>query len=364
MYTIQTLNKIAAAGTKRFDTAAYTVTDTAENPDAIMVRSAAMHDMTFGSNLLAIARAGAGTNNIPVDRCAEAGICVFNTPGANANAVKELVLTGLLLSSRKIPQAIAWAHSLEHEEGIAKLGEIGALVANAANALGMQVVGTDPFLSVGAALRLNPAVKIVKDSDGVFAAADYLTIHVPFNNDTKGMINAETIAKMKDGVRVLNYARGELVNDDDMLAALASGKVTCYCTDFPNEKTCNAEGIIATPHLGASTPESEENCASMAAEELISYLETGNIRNSVNLPNAEMQATGNKVCILHKNVPNMIAAVTAVAGTAGVNIENMVNASRKSYAYTMLDIPETVTDAMLDQICAIDGVIRVRLIAK
>ena len=178
------------------------------------------------------------------------------------------------------------------------------------------------------------------------------------------MINAETIAKMKDGVRVLNYARGELVNDDDMLAALASGKVTCYCTDFPNEKTCNAEGIIATPHLGASTPESEENCASMAAEELISYLETGNIRNSVNLPNAEMQATGNKVCILHKNVPNMIAAVTAVAGTAGVNIENMVNASRKSYAYTMLDIPETVTDAMLDQIRAIDGVIRVRLIAK
>ena len=387
MYTIQTLNKIAAAGTKRFDTAAYTVTDTAENPDAIMVRSAAMHDMTFGSNLLAIARAGAGTNNIPVDRCAEAGICVFNTPGANANAVKELVLTGLLLSSRKIPQAIAWAHSLEHEEGIAKLvekgksqfagpeikgktlgiiglGAIGALVANAAIALGMQVVGTDPFLSVGAALRLNPAVKIVKDSDGVFAAADYLTIHVPFNNDTKGMINAETIAKMKDGVRVLNYARGELVNDDDMLAALASGKVTCYCTDFPNEKTCNAEGIIATPHLGASTPESEENCASMAAEELISYLETGNIRNSVNLPNAEMQATGNKVCILHKNVPNMIAAITAVAGTAGVNIENMVNASRKSYAYTMLDIPETVTDAMLDQICAIDGVIRVRLIAK
>ncbi len=245
MYTIQTLNKIAAAGTKRFDTAAYTVTDTAENPDAIMVRSAAMHDMTFGSNLLAIARAGAGTNNIPVDRCAEEGICVFNTPGANANAVKELVLTGLLLSSRKIPQAIAWAHSLEHEEGIAKLvekgksqfagpeikgktlgiiglGAIGALVANAAIALGMQVVGTDPFLSVGAALRLNPAVKIVKDSDGVFAAADYLTIHVPFNNDTKGMINAETIAKMKDGVRVLNYARGELVNDDDMLAALPS----------------------------------------------------------------------------------------------------------------------------------------------
>ena len=273
MYTIQTLNKIAAAGTKRFDTAAYTVTDTAENPDAIMVRSAAMHDMTFGSNLLAIARAGAGTNNIPVDRCAEAGICVFNTPGANANAVKELVLPGLLLSSRKIPQAIAWAHSLEHEEGIAKLvekgksqfagpeikgktlgiiglGAIGALVANAAIALGMQVVGTDPFLSVGAALRLNPAVKIVKDSDGVFAAADYLTIHVPFNNDTKGMINAETIAKMKDGVRVLNYARGELVNDDDMLVLAGANRTQNHRIKLEYLQVTSGVGVRSVASLG------------------------------------------------------------------------------------------------------------------
>lgn len=388
MYTIQTLNKIATAGTKQFDTANYTIADTVENPEAIMVRSAAMHDMTFGENLLAIARAGAGVNNIPIERCAEAGICVFNTPGANANAVKELVLTGLLLSSRKVSQSIDWAKTLESEGdaigklvekgksqfagpelmgktlGIIGLGAIGAMVANAAIALGMQVVGTDPFLSVNAALRLNPAVKIVKDADGVYAEADYLTIHVPYNAETKGMINAATIAKMKDGVRVLNYARGELVHDDDMLAALASGKVACYCTDFPNAKTCNAEGIVATPHLGASTPESEENCARMAANELIAYLETGNIYNSVNLPNAEMQATGNKVCILHKNVPTMIASITAVAGNVGVNIENMVNTSRQAYSYTMLDIPETVTEEMLAQIRAIDGVIRVRLIAK
>lgn len=388
MYTIQTLNKISKAGTDKFDSSAYIVADTAENPDAIMVRSAAMHDMEFGSNLLAIARAGAGVNNIPVDRCAEEGICVFNTPGANANAVKELVLTGLLISSRKIPASIKWASSLENEGdaigklvekgksnfagpeikgktlGIIGLGAIGALVANAAVSLGMQVVGTDPFLSVGAALRLNPSVKVVKTQEDVFAQADYLTIHVPYNKDTKGMINSETISKMKDGVRILNYARGELVDDDAMLEALASGKVACYCTDFPNAKTCNAEGIIATPHLGASTPESEDNCARMAAQELIDYLETGNISNSVNLPNAQMNARGTKVCILHTNVPSMISTVTAEAGKLGLNIENMVNASRGNYAYTMLEIMSDVPQKMADDLLAIDGVIRVRIIAK
>lgn len=388
MYTIQTLNKISKAGTDKFDSSAYIVADTAENPDAIMVRSAAMHDMEFGSNLLAIARAGAGVNNIPVDRCAEEGICVFNTPGANANAVKELVLTGLLISSRKIPASIKWTSSLENEGdaigklvekgksnfagpeikgktlGIIGLGAIGALVANAAVSLGMQVVGTDPFLSVGAALRLNPSVKVVKTQEDVFAQADYLTIHVPYNKDTKGMINSETISKMKDGVRILNYARGELVDDDAMLEALASGKVACYCTDFPNAKTCNAEGIIATPHLGASTPESEDNCARMAAQELIDYLETGNISNSVNLPNAQMNARGTKVCILHTNVPSMISTVTAEAGKLGLNIENMVNASRGNYAYTMLEIMSDVPQKMADDLLAIDGVIRVRIIAK
>ena len=385
MFTIQTLNKISAIGTDRFD-AKYTVTDTAENPDAIMVRSTAMHDMTFGDKLVAIARAGAGVNNIPVQRCAEEGICVFNTPGANANAVKELVLTGLLLSSRKIADGIQWAGTLEDGEtsvakqvekgksqfvgpeiqgktlGIIGLGAIGALVANAAISLGMKVVGTDPFLSVGAALRLKPQVTVVKSNDEVFAACDYLTIHVPYNKDTEGMICAEAIAKMKDGVRILNYARGELVNDDDMIAALESGKVSCYCTDFPNAKTAHAKGIIATPHLGASTPESEDNCAIMAADELIEYLETGNIRNSVNLPNAEMTAVGTKVCVIHKNVPAMIAAVTTAAASCGLNIENMVNASRGDFAYTMLDLKGEVSDTMMDTLGKIEGIIRVRVI--
>lgn len=386
MYTIRTMNQISKAGTSRFGEN-YALTDNAENPDAILVRSASLHEMAFGENLLAIARAGAGVNNIPLDRCSEAGICVFNTPGANANAVKELVLTGLLLSSRRIPESLAWAARLEEGElsvakqvekgksqfagpeiqgktlGIIGLGAIGALVANAAVALGMRVVGTDPFLSVGAALRLDPSVQVVKSQDDVFAQADYLTIHVPYNNDTKGMINAQTLAKMKDGVRVLNYARGELVNDADMLAALESGKVAYYCTDFPNETVVGAPHVIATPHLGASTPESEDNCASMAAEELMAYLERGDIRNSVNLPSAQLETTYTKVCVIHKNVPAMISAMTAVVGEAGANIENMLNTSKKDYAYTILDI-DGVTDAMIDALRAIDGVQRVRVIEK
>ncbi len=385
MFNIQTLNKISSIGTDRFDEK-YTISDTVENPDAIMVRSAAMHDMEFGSNLLAIARAGAGVNNIPVQRCAEEGICVFNTPGANANAVKELVLTGLLMSSRNIYGGMQWASHLEDGEttvakqvekgksqfvgpeiagktlGIIGLGAIGALVANAAISLGMKVVGTDPFLSVQAALRLNPSVTVVKTNDDVFAACDYLTLHVPYNKDTEGMINAETIAKMKDGVRVLNYARGELVNDDDMIVALESGKVSCYCTDFPNAKTAHAKGVVATPHLGASTPESEDNCAIMAADELIEYLETGNIRNSVNLPSAELNAIGTKICVIHKNVPAMISAVTTAAASNGLNIENMVNTSRGDFAYTMLDVIGEVTDHMMDTLGRIEGIIRVRVI--
>ena len=387
MFQIQTLNKISKVGTCRLDAAKYTVADAPENPDAIMVRSAAMHDMEFGSNLLAIARAGAGVNNIPVDKCAEQGIVVFNTPGANANAVKELVVAGLLLSSRKISEAMAWVTSLKDEGdnvgklvekgksqfagpeikgktlGIIGLGAIGALVANVAIDLGMKVIGTDPFLSVGAALRLSPAVQVAKSADEVLAAADYLTIHVPYNADTKGFINAEAIAKMKDGARVLNFARGELVNDADMIAALESGKISCYVTDFPNANTIGVKNIIAIPHLGASTPESEDNCAMMAADELVAYLEQGNIINSVNFPNAEMHANGTKLCVLHKNVPTIIAQITAALGDAGKNIDNMVNASKKDNAYTMIDVAGDVADSIVDAVKAIEGVIRVRVIA-
>lgn len=387
MFQIQTLNKISKVGTCRLDAAKYTIADAPENPDAIMVRSAAMHDMEFGSNLLAIARAGAGVNNIPVDKCAEQGIVVFNTPGANANAVKELVVAGLLLSSRKISEAMAWVPSLKEEGdnvgklvekgksqfagpeikgktlGIIGLGAIGALVANVAIDLGMKVIGTDPFLSVGAALRLSPAVQVAKSADEVLVAADYLTLHVPCNADTKGFINAAAIAKMKDGARVLNFARGELVNDADMIAALEAGKIACYVTDFPNANTIGVKNIIAIPHLGASTPESEDNCAMMAADELSAYLEQGNIINSVNFPNAEMHANGTKLCVLHKNVPTIIAQITSALGDAGKNIDNMVNASKKDNAYTMIDVAGDVADSIVDTVKAIDGVIRVRVIA-
>lgn len=387
MFQIQTLNKISKVGTCRLDAAKYAIADAPENPDAIMVRSAAMHDMEFGSNLLAIARAGAGVNNIPVDKCAEQGIVVFNTPGANANAVKELVVAGLLLSSRKISEAMAWVPSLKEEGdnvgklvekgksqfagpeikgktlGIIGLGAIGALVANVAIDLGMKVIGTDPFLSVGAALRLSPAVQVAKSADEVLAAADYLTLHVPCNADTKGFINVAAIAKMKDGARVLNFARGELVNDADMIAALEAGKIACYVTDFPNANTIGVKNIIAIPHLGASTPESEDNCAMMAADELSAYLEQGNIINSVNFPNAEMHANGTKLCVLHKNVPTIIAQITSALGDAGKNIDNMVNASKKDNAYTMIDVAGDVADSIVDTVKAIDGVIRVRVIA-
>lgn len=386
MYNIQTLNKIAACGTDIFNKDIYAVADNFENPDAIMVRSATMHDMAFGSNLLAIARAGAGVNNIPVDKCAEMGICVFNTPGANANAVKELVIAGLLLASRNIAGAMDWVKTLKGDEnapkavekgksqfvgpeiqgktlGIIGLGAIGCLVANAALAIGMKVVGVDPFMSVNAALRLNPAVKVVNSNDAVYAEADYISIHVPCNADTKGFVNAEAIAKMKDGVRILNFARGELVNDADIIAAIENKKVARYVTDFPNANTIGVDGIVAIPHLGASTPESEDNCAVMAANELIDYIENGNITNSVNLPNASMNATGKKVCIIHKNVPSIISQITAIFGNNGVNIENMLNKSKKDYAYTMIDAQcDAVSNSVISEINAVDGVIKVRVI--
>lgn len=388
MYNIQTLNKISKYGTDNFDTAKYTVADEVANPDAIMVRSAAMHDMEFGSNLLAIARAGAGVNNIPVDKCAEQGICVFNTPGANANAVKELVLAGLLLTSRKIPDAMIWAQTLKGNGaevgkmvekgksqfagpeimgktlGVIGLGAIGVLVANAAIALGMKVVGYDPFLSVKAALSLDPSVKTVSDVKDLYAAADYVTIHVPFNADTKGTINADAIAAMKDGVRVLNFARGELVDNSAILPALESGKVAAYITDFPSDEVLGAKGVIAVPHLGASTPESEDNCAKMAALELIDYIENGNIKNSVNYPDASMNAAGTKICVMHKNVPAVISALTTALGDAGLNIDNMLNKSKKDYAYTLLDVAGDVSDDVVAKLAAVDTVIKVRVIKK
>ncbi len=388
MYDIKTLNKIAACGTDLFDKAKYNVADDPANPVAVMVRSASMHEMEFGKDLLAIGRAGAGVNNIPVDRCAEQGIVVFNTPGANANAVKELVLAGLFLSSRKITKAIEWAKTLKDEGdqvgklvekgksqfagpeiqgktlGVIGLGAIGAKVANAAIHLGMKVVGTDPFLSVEGAQQLNHHIKVVKTREEVYAQADYLTLHLPFNAETKGMLNADVFAQMNDGARVLNFARGELVNDDDMQAALESGKIACYVTDFPNAKTVAMDGVIAIPHLGASSPESEDNCAVMAAKELIDYIENGNIKNSVNFPNAVMNANGTKLCILHKNVPAIISSITSELAAAGLNIDNMVNASKKDYAYTMVDVAGEVTADVAAKFEAMENVIRVRVITK
>ncbi len=385
MFNIQTLNKISKYGTDNFDTAKYNIVDEIANPDAIMVRSASMHEMEFAPNLLAIARAGAGVNNIPVEKCAEEGIVVFNTPGANANAVKELVIAGLLLSSRKVADAMIWAQTLKGNGaevgkmvekgkgqfagpeimgktlGIIGLGAIGVLVANAAVALGMKVVGYDPFLSVKAALGLNPAVKVVADIKDIYAASDYITIHMPYNAETKGTINNDTIALMKDGVRILNFARGELVDSAAIVAALESGKVASYVVDFPSDEVLGVKNVVAIPHLGASTPESEDNCAMMAALELIDYIENGNIKNSVNYPDAEMNATGVKVCVMHKNVPDVISKLTSVMGDAGININNMVSKSKKDYAYTMLDAAD-VNDDITTKLAAVENVIKIRVI--
>lgn len=386
MYNILTLNKIAAIGTDNFNKAYYNVADNVENPDAIMVRSAGMLDYQFNPELLAIARAGAGVNNIPIDRCSEAGICVFNTPGANANAVKELVIAGLLLASRKVGAAMDWAKTLKGQGaevgklvekgkgqfvgpeimgktlGIVGLGAIGVKVANTALSLGMKVVGYDPFLSVNAALNLKPGVEVVKTLPEVYAVSDYITLHLPYNAETKNTVCADSLAKMKDGVRILNFARGELVNSADMVAALSSGKAAAYVTDFPSDEVIGVDGVTAIPHLGASTPESEDNCAYMAAIELIDYIETGKIHNSVNLPDCELAKTADHlVCVIHKNIPNMFTQITGVVSAAGGNIESVVSKSKKDWAYTMLDVTGDVAAACKD-IEAIDGIVKVRVL--
>ncbi len=382
---ILTLNKISACGTSRFDAAKYTVGDAVENPDGIMVRSAAMHEMELPASLAAIARAGAGVNNIPVDKCSEAGIVVFNTPGANANAVKELVIAGMLISSRKVIPAIEWARTLKGNGdavpkmvekgksayagpeikgkrlGVIGLGAIGILVANAAKSLGMEVYGYDPFLSVDAAWGLSRAIHHATSLDQIYAECDYITVHVPLTPDTREMFNAQAFAAMKPGVRVLNFSRAELVNAADMKAALADGKVAAYVVDFPTEDVLDVENVIAIPHLGASTPESEDNCAVMAADELMDYLENGNITHSVNYPEVSVpRSTETRVCVLHRNIPNMLTQISGVLAADGTNIETMTNRSKKDYAYTILDVVGDVAEASLDKIQAVDGVIRVR----
>lgn len=386
MYNIKTLNKISPVGLSKFDTTKYTYGDDIENPDAIMVRSAAMHDMEMPESLLAIARAGAGVNNIPIDKCAAQGIVVFNTPGANANAVKELVICGMLLSSRKITKAIEWCKTIKNDENVGKsvekgksafagpeikgktlavigLGAIGRLVANAAVALGMDVVGYDPFLSEEAAEMLDKHVRVINDLDKIFPVADYITVHVPLTPDTKEMIREENIAKMKDSVRVINLARGDLANVPDIISALEEGRMAAYVTDFPTAELIGMDGVITLPHLGASTPESEENCASMGAMELIDFLENGNIKNSVNLPAVSADKSGvARITVIHINQPNMIATITDTISKDGVNIANFLDKNRGEYAYSIIDVDSEVSETVVEDIKKIGGVIRVRVI--
>lgn len=384
------LNPIAPIGLNIF-TDDYNKTDDVNEADMILVRSAAMHDMEFSDNLKAIARAGAGVNNIPLDKCAEKGIVVFNTPGANANGVKELVVAGLMLASRDIIGGVNWVQTIKGEAGVGKLvekgkkqfagteikgkkigviglGAIGVLVANAATHLGMTVYGYDPFISVDSAWNLSRGVIHVKTREDIYKDCDYITVHTPLvedenpDNNTKQMINKESIEKMKDGVVILNFARDLLVNDADMEVALKSGKIAKYVTDFPNDKTANMDGVITIPHLGASTEESEDNCAMMAVKQLMDFMENGNIKNSVNYPNCDagICTTQGRIAILHRNIPKMLTQFTGSFAELNVNIANMVNKSRGEYAYTVIDIDTKVNGEVVTKLKAIEGVLDVR----
>ena len=386
MKNIQLLNKIAKVGTDIFDRAEYAVGAEITNPDAIMVRSAAMHDMEFGDNLQAIARCGAGVNNIPIDRCSDAGIVVFNTPGANANGVKELAIAAILLASRDIVGGIDFARGLKGTEGVAKaveagksafagneilgkklgvigLGAIGGMVANAAATLGMKVMGCDPYLTVEAAWNINHSVQKAATFEDIFKNSDYITLHVPATKETKNMINAETIAMMQDGVKIINLSRADLVDAAAIKAALESGKVSAYVTDFPTEEVVDVKGIVAIPHLGASTAESEDNCAVMAAHQLDDFLKTGNIKNSVNFPAISMPHTPGckRICIFHKNIPAVLAQISGAFSEQNINIENLLNRSKGDNAYTLVETTE-VTDAIIEKLNAIDGMIKIRVI--
>lgn len=389
--TIKTLNNIAESGLNIFNKGNFTVENGSENPDAILLRSFNMHTMEFGDQLKAIARAGAGVNNIPVDKCTEQGIVVFNTPGANANAVKEMILTSLMASSRNLFAGVAWTKSLEGEGeqipklveagkkqfvgkeikgktlGVIGLGAIGMLVANDALDLDMDVIGFDPFISIDAAWNLSRKVQRAMTIEQLFANSDYITVHVPLTDETRGMFNQETFSIMKPDVHILNFSRGELVNEIDMEAALESGKVGKYITDFPNENVLKMKNTVPVPHLGASTQESEENCAIMAARQVKDFLETGNIKNSVNFPNASLAYTGKRrVAAFHQNVPNMVGQITLAISSYNLNIADMVNSSRGGYAYTMIDIDSQVSEDIVpsleEKIKQIEGIVTIRII--
>ena len=386
MYKYHCLNPIANIGLSQFDNQ-YEATDVMADADAILVRSAAMHELEFDENVKVIARAGAGVNNIPLDRCAEEGIVVFNTPGANANGVKEMVLAGLLLASRDIVGGIDWVKEHKDEADVAKmaekakkayagceiegkklgvigLGAIGVLVANAAVHLGMEVYGYDPYLSVDAAWKLSRNIQHAKTLEEIYKECDYITVHVPALDSTKGMISKEAISLMKDGVIVLNFARDVLVDEVALLEALEAGKVKKYVTDFANPTVAGKKNVIVTPHLAASTEESEDNCAKMAVKEIIEFLENGNIKNSVNYPNCDMGLRGEctRITIMHRNVPNMIGQFSAILAEDGVNIANMTNKSRNAYAYTIIDVENDITDEIVDDLKKINDVLRVRII--
>lgn len=386
MYKYHCLNPISAVGLDQLDEN-YVNVETAKGADAILVRSAKMHEMEFDKNLKVIARAGAGVNNIPLERCAEEGVVVFNTPGANANGVKELVIAGMLLAARDIIGGINWVQEYEEDGDIAKitekkkkvfagtelegkklgvigLGAIGVLVANAAVHLGMEVYGYDPYVSVDSAWRLSRNIHHAKTADEIYKECDYITVHVPALEDTKGMINKDAISLMKKGVVILNFARDVLVNQEDIVDALVSEKVRCYVTDFPTKEIVGVRGAIVIPHLGASTEESEDNCAKMAAAEVKDFLENGNITHSVNFPDCDMGAKGEgeRITILHKNIPNMIGQFTALLAEKNMNIEVMTTKSRKEYAYTMLDVDGTVSEDVEAQLAAVEGVLKVRVI--
>ena len=385
MYNILTLNKISASGLSNFDTEKFSCADNFESPDAIIVRSAAMHEMEFSSNLLAVARAGAGVNNIPIDRCTENGICVFNTPGANANAVKELVICSLFLASRKITQGSAWCGTLKGNGdavskmvekgkgnfvgpeilgktlGVAGLGAIGIKVANAAKALGMTVIGYDPFITDAAKAQLCEGITVTANLDDIFAAADYITLHAPLNDGTRGMIGKENLAKCKDGIRILNFSRGELVDNADIIDALATGKCAAYVTDFPTDDQIGVDGVIAIPHLGASTPEAEENCAVMAVCQLSDYLLYGNVKNSVNFPAVALEKAGS-VRITVVTAGDICCDITKVLEAQGINIAAKACGTKKDVGYAIFDTDNEITDDCIEELKAIPGVSAIRII--